>query len=147
VALGFMTDIICSGGLFFAKDTKRFLFLLRNQGRTAGTWGIVGGKKEPEDLTAYAALEREIKEEIGTLPKIKKVVPLELFTSEDQRFCFNTYMLIVDKEFIPVLNDEHVGYAWCALNQWPKPLHQGVKRSLSNKTNRTKIELLIDIIV
>jgi 8-oxo-dGTP pyrophosphatase MutT (NUDIX family) len=142
-----MTDIICSGGLFFAKDTKRFLFLLRNQGRTAGTWGIVGGKKEPEDLTAYAALEREIKEEIGTLPKIKKVVPLELFTSEDQRFCFNTYMLIVDKEFIPVLNDEHVGYAWCALNQWPKPLHQGVKRSLSNKTNRTKIELLIDIIV
>jgi 8-oxo-dGTP pyrophosphatase MutT (NUDIX family) len=142
-----MTDIICSGGLFFAKDTKRFLFLLRNQGRTAGTWGIVGGKKEPEDLTAYAALEREIKEEVGTLPKIKKVVPLELFTSEDQRFCFNTYMLIVDKEFIPVLNDEHVGYAWCALNQWPKPLHQGVKRSLSNKTNRTKIELLIDIIV
>lgn len=142
-----MTDIICSGGLFFAKDTKRFLFLLRNQGRTAGTWGIVGGKKEPEDLTAYAALEREIKEEIGTLPKIKKVVPLELFTSEDQKFYFNTYMLVVDKEFIPVLNDEHVGYAWCALNQWPKPLHQGVKRSLSNKTNRTKIELLIDIIV
>jgi 8-oxo-dGTP pyrophosphatase MutT (NUDIX family) len=142
-----MTDIICSGGLFFAKDTKRFLFLLRNQGRTAGTWGIVGGKKEPEDLTAYAALEREIKEEVGTPPKIKKVVPLELFTSEDQRFYFNTYMLVVDKEFIPVLNDEHVGYAWCALNQWPKPLHQGVKRSLSNKTNRTKIELLIDIIV
>jgi 8-oxo-dGTP pyrophosphatase MutT (NUDIX family) len=142
-----MTDIICSGGLFFAKDTKRFLFLLRNQGRTAGTWGIVGGKKEPEDLTAYAALEREIKEEIGTPPKIKKVVPLELFTSEDQRFYFNTYMLVIDKEFIPVLNDEHVGYAWCALNQWPKPLHQGVKRSLSNKTNRTKIELLIDIIV
>lgn len=142
-----MTDIVCSGGLFFAKDTKRFLFLLRNQGRTAGTWGIVGGKKEPEDLTAYAALEREIKEEVGTLPKIKKVVPLELFTSEDQQFYFNTYMLIVDKEFIPVLNDEHVGYAWCALNQWPKPLHQGVKRSLSNKTNRTKIELLVDIIV
>jgi len=142
-----MTDIICSGGLFFAKDTKRFLFLLRNQGRTAGTWGIVGGKKEPEDLTAYAALEREIKEEVGTVPKIKKVVPLELFTSEDQRFYFNTYMLVVDKEFIPVLNDEHVGYAWCALNQWPKPLHQGVNRSFSNMTNSTKIELLIDIIV
>ena len=139
-------DIICSGGLFFAKDTKRFLFLLRNQGRTAGTWGIVGGKKEPSDITAYAALEREIKEEIGASPKIKKTIPLELFTSEDQRFFFNTYVLIVDKEFIPVLNDEHVGYAWCALNQWPKPLHQGVKRSLSNKTNKTKIELLFDII-
>lgn len=140
-------NIVCSGGLFLSRDTKRFLFLLRNQGKTAGTWGIVGGKKEPEDSTAYAALEREIKEEIGIIPKIKKVIPLELFTSEDQHFHFNTYMLIVDKEFIPTLNDEHVGYAWCALNQWPKPLHQGVKRSLSNKTNRTKIELLLDVVL
>lgn len=141
-----MTEIICSGGLFFAKDTKRFLFLLRNQGKTAGTWGIVGGKKEPEDATAYDALKREIEEEVGKTPAIKKVIPLELFTSEDQHFQFNTYMLIVEKEFIPTLNDEHVGYSWCELNYWPKPLHQGVKRSLSNRTNKTKIELLLEIL-
>ena len=141
-----MTEIICSGGLFLAKDTKRFLFLLRNQGKTAGTWGLVGGKKEPDDATAYAALQRETQEEVGKTPAIKKIVPLELFTSEDQNFQFNTYLLIVEKEFIPTLNNEHVGYAWCALNNWPKPLHQGVKRSLSNKTNKTKIELLLDII-
>lgn len=141
-----MTEIICSGGLFLAKDTKRFLFLLRNQGKTAGTWGLVGGKKEPNDATAYAALQRETQEEVGKTPAIKKIVPLELFTSEDQNFQFNTYLLIVEKEFIPTLNNEHVGYAWCALNNWPKPLHQGVKRSLSNKTNKTKIELLLDII-
>ena len=141
-----MTEIICSGGLFLAKDTKRFLFLLRNQGKTAGTWGLVGGKKEPNDATAYAALQRETQEEVGKTPTIKKIVPLELFTSEDQNFQFNTYLLIVEKEFIPTLNNEHVGYAWCSLNNWPKPLHQGVKRSLSNKTNKTKIELLLDII-
>ena len=141
-----MTEIICSGGLFLAKDTKRFLFLLRNQGKTAGTWGLVGGKKEPNDATAYAALQRETQEEVGKTPTIKKIVPLELFTSEDQNFQFNTYLLIVEKEFIPTLNNEHVGYAWCALHNWPKPLHQGVKRSLSNKTNKTKIELLLDII-
>jgi hypothetical protein len=146
MAFSFMTEIICSGGLFLAKDTKRFLFLLRNQGKTAGTWGLVGGKKEPNDATAYAALQRETQEEVGKTPTIKKIVPLELFTSEDQNFQFNTYLLIVEKEFIPTLNNEHVGYAWCALNNWPKPLHQGVKRSLSNKTNKTKIELLLDII-
>jgi hypothetical protein len=146
MAFSFMTEIICSGGLFFAKDTKRFLFLLRNQGKTAGTWGIVGGKKEPEDATVYDGLKREISEEVGKTPVIKKVIPLELFTSEDQHFQFNTYILIVEKEFIPTLNDEHVGYAWCDLNYWPKPLHQGVKRSLSNKTNRTKIELLLEIL-
>ena len=141
-----MTDIIASGGLFLAKDTKRFLFLLRNQGKTAGTWGIVGGKKEQSDATPYAALEREISEEVGKTPAIKKTIPLELFSSEDQRFYYHTYILIIDKEFIPTLNEEHVGYAWCDLNQWPKPLHQGVKRSLTNRTNKTKIELLFDII-
>lgn len=141
-----MIEIECSGGFFLAKDTKRFLFLLRNQGKTAGTWGIVGGKKEPKDATAYQALEREIQEEIGKVEPIKKIIPLELFTSEDQKFVFNTYILIVDKEFIPTLNEEHVGYAWCDLNRWPKPLHQGVKRSLSNKINKAKIELLLEMI-
>ena len=42
-------NISCSGGLFLAKDTKRFLFLLRTKGKTAGTWGFIGGKKEDLD--------------------------------------------------------------------------------------------------
>ena len=139
-------QIECSGGLFLTKDTKRFLFLLRSQGKTAGTWGLVGGKKEPEDATLYDALKREISEEIGKTPAIKKIVPLELFTSNDQQFQYNTYILIVEKEFIPTLNNEHSGYAWCDFNAWPKPLHQGVKTSLSNRSIKTKIELLLDLI-
>ena len=139
-------QIECSGGLFLTKDTKRFLFLLRSQGKTAGTWGLVGGKKEPEDATLYDALKREISEEIGKTPAIKKIVPLELFTSNDQQFQYNTYVLIVEKEFIPTLNEEHSGYAWCDLNSWPKPLHQGVKTSLNSRSIRTKIELLLELI-
>ena len=107
-----MIEIVCSGGLFLAKDTKRFLFLLRTQGKTAGTWGLVGGKKEPTDRTAYDALKREISEEVGKTPVIKKIVPLELFTSNDQQFQYNTYVLVVEKEFIPTLNEEHSGYSW-----------------------------------
>jgi 8-oxo-dGTP pyrophosphatase MutT (NUDIX family) len=141
-----LNQIICSGGLFLAKDTKRLLLLLRSQGKTAGTWGLVGGKKEPADLTPYDALTREISEEVGTTPKIKKVVPLELFTSNDQNFHYNTYVLIVDKEFTPVLNEEHEGYAWVKYSSWPKPLHQGVKNSFINKTIKTKIEVLLDLI-
>lgn len=141
-----VNQIICSGGLFLARDTKRFLLLLRTQGKTAGTWGFVGGKKEPGDTTAYDVLTREISEEVGSTPKIKKVIPLELFTSNDQNFQYNTYVLIVDKEFCPQLNEEHAGYAWCEFEAWPKPLHQGVKSSLSNKTIKSKIELLLDLI-
>jgi 8-oxo-dGTP pyrophosphatase MutT (NUDIX family) len=139
-------QIICSGGLFLARDTRRFLFLLRTQGKTAGTWGLVGGRKEPSDATAFEALSREIQEEVGATPKIKKIIPLELFTSNDQNFQYNTYMLMIDREFIPVLNEEHSGYAWTGFDQWPKPLHQGVKNSFNNRAVRAKLELLLDLI-
>jgi 8-oxo-dGTP pyrophosphatase MutT (NUDIX family) len=141
-----LNQIICSGGLFLAEDTKRFLLLLRSQGKTAGTWGLVGGKKEPGDFTAVDALHREIHEEVGNTSSVKKIVPLELFTSNDQNFQYNTYVLIVKNEFIPTLNDEHSGYAWCSFDQWPKPLHQGVKNSFNNKVVRAKLELLLDLI-
>jgi hypothetical protein len=141
-----LNQIVCSGGLFLAKDTQRFLFLLRTQGKTANTWGLVGGKKEPTDATPYEALKREIEEEIGTVNGTQKIVPLELFTSNDQNFQYNTYVVIVDHEFIPTLNEEHSGYAWCGFDSWPKPLHQGVKNSFNNRAVRAKLELLIDLL-
>lgn len=138
-------QIIASGGLFLAKKTKRFLFLLRTQGRTAGTWGLVGGRKEPSDATPFEALRREIEEEIGKVTTLQKIVPLELFTSNDQNFQYNTYVCIVEEEFISILNEEHSGYAWCSFDNWPKPLHQGVKTSFGNKVIRAKLELLLDL--
>ena len=141
-----LTQVICSGGLFLARDTKRFLLLSRTQSKTAGTWGLVGGKKEPTDITPFDALTREIAEEVGKTPTIKKVIPLELFVSADQQFQYNTYVLMVDKEFIPNLNIEHDGYAWASYDQWPKPLHRGVKNSFSNKIIRAKLELLLELL-
>ena len=146
MATNSLNQVICSGGIFLAKDTRRFLFLLRTQGKTAGTWGLVGGKKEPTDNTAYDALTREIEEEVGKTPTIKKIIPLELFVSNDQHFQYNTYVLLVDREFTPVLNEEHSGYAWCDYENYPKPLHQGVKNSFTNKIIRAKLELLLDLI-
>ena len=146
MATGTINRIVCSGGLFLSKDTRRFLLLLRSSGKTAGTWGLVGGKKEPGDNTPLDILIRETQEEVGRTPTIRKIVPLELFTSNDQHFQYNTYVLLVDKEFIPTLNGEHEGYAWCNYNSWPKPLHQGVKNSFNNKTIRAKLEVLLDLI-
>ena len=141
-----MTDITCAGGIFLARKTQRFLFLLRSQGRTAGTWGLAGGKKEPEDTTAYDALQREIQEEIGFLPKISKIVPIEWYASKDELFYYNTYVLIVDEEFIPTLNEEHSGYCWVDINNWPKPLHSGLKTTLNSRTTKAKIQTIIDVI-
>ena len=141
-----MSKIICSGGLFLSRSTHRFLLVRRTQGRTAGTWGLVGGKKEPSDITPVDALHREISEEVGATPNIEKIIPLELFTSNDTNFQYNTYVLIIPDEFIPVLNNEHSAYAWCEFGAWPKPLHQGVKNSLQNTVIRDKLKILLELI-
>lgn len=140
-----LSKIICNGGLFLTKDTKRFLLLQRTQAKTIGSWGLVGGKKEPDDQTPLDSLTREIEEEVGPTPTIEKIIPLELFTSNDQNFQYNTYVLLIEKEFIPVLNQEHLGYAWCTYDYWPKPLHQALRHSFTNKIIRAKLELLIDL--
>lgn len=141
-----MNEIVCAGGLFLSKDTKRFLLLQRTKCNTENTWGLIGGKKEPQDQVPYNTLMREISEEVGKTPTIKKVIPLELFTSKDQLFQYNTYVLLIEKEFIPVLNSEHKGYAWVSFGSWPKPLHRGVRNSLTNKIIKTKLEILLELI-
>ena len=65
-------NIVCSGALFYARTTKRFLFLERTKTKTAGQWGLVGGMAEGNE-TPWTALEREISEEVGKTPTIKKM--------------------------------------------------------------------------
>jgi len=138
-------DIICSGALFYAKDTSRFLFLQRTKHKTAGQWGLVGGMSE-EGETPWKALEREILEEVGKTPKFEKIIPLELYTSKDEKFFFHTYIVVVEKEFIPTLNNEHSGYAWTYAKDYPKPLHVGLRNTLQSKVNQTKIETIVEVV-
>jgi len=140
-----MTEkIVCSGALLYALDTNRFLFLHRAHGKRSDVWGLVGGKNETAE-TPFKSLLREIKEEIGDL-EIKKTMPLETFVSTDSKFSFHTYLCIVPKEFIPILNDEHDGYAWVSFSKWPKPLHQGLRNTLQSKLNLTKLETVFKVI-
>ena len=139
-------NIVCSGALFYARNTKRFLFLERTKTKTAGQWGLVGGMAEGDE-TPWKALEREIGEEVGKTPPIKKVIPLEMFTSNDSKFFFHTYLAIIENEFIPTLNDEHSGYAWTNVNCWPKPLHVGLRNTLQNKAIKEKLQTVLDLLV
>ena len=77
---------------------------------------------------------------------IKKTLPLETFVSNDAQFEFHTYIVVVQSEFIPVLNSEHNGYAWCSFGKWPKPLHLGLRNTLQNKVNLLKLETVFKTI-
>lgn len=141
-----MSKVVCAGGLFIARNTGRFLFLCRTHEKTFGHWGLVGGKSEPTDTSTLDTLIREIYEEVGATPSIEKVIPLELYISEDSLFHYNTYAFIVNNEFIPTLNSEHSGYAWCSNNAWPRPLHTGVRSTLQSNIVCSKLEVVLAMI-
>ncbi len=132
------------GALIYSKSTKRYLFLLRNQKRHAGSWGLVGGGVEINETPAEA-LQREIVEEIGVI-NFEKIIPLEKFTSENKNFEYHTYLVTVDNEFVPKLNDEHRGYAWTSVDDHPKPLHPGVWRTFNFKSVIEKIRTVETVI-
>ena len=138
-------NIICSGALFYSTSTKRFMFLQRTSEKTKGAWGLVGGMTKYNE-SAFDGLKREVEEEVGKTPSFKKVIPLEMFTSNDQKFYFHTYLIAIDNEFIPKLNEEHSGYCWCAFECWPKNLHLGLKNTLNNKGIKGKLQTILDLI-
>lgn len=133
------------GALLIANDTKRCLFLLRDNDTHSNTWGLVGGKVEFNE-TVMQALRREITEEIGYVLTINKTIPLELFRSDDNKFEYHTFVCVIDKEFIPLLSDEHKGYCWCDVSSFPKPLHPGLWSSLSNTEIQQKLNTVKNIL-
>ena len=133
------------GALLLANDTKRVLFLLRDDDTYSNTWGLVGGKVENEE-TVMEALRREIFEEVGHDVDIIKTIPLELFRSDDQKFEYHTFICMIDNEFLPKLSDEHSGYAWTLVDNFPKPLHPGLWSSLNNYDIQQKLMTMKDVL-
>lgn len=129
------------GALVYSRSTKRYLFLLRNNTKYAGSWGLVGGKVE-EGERIIEGLYREGTEEIGIDLSPYKTIPLETFTSENSQFVYHTFVISVDEEFVPLLNDEHRGYCWVNLTDHPRPLHPGVWRTFNFAVILDKIKTL-----
>lgn len=126
------------GVWFYSVATQRYLYLLRNDPKHPGSWGLPGGKIESGE-TLLDAMHRECQEELGAMPNYLRLMPLEKFTSADQGFVYHTFFCSVDAEFIPILNDEHIGWSWIASGSWPRPMHPGLWSTVNFETVREKI--------
>lgn len=136
--------IQASGCLFLAIDTGRVMLQQRSaKSSHPRSWGFWGGKSEKGERPIDTLL-RELDEEVGILPDVEKVYPLNKFTSPDKKFIYNTFVVAVYQEFLPVLNNESDGYCWVKLGNWPRPLHPGVKAQLYNKELIKKIKTIHD---
>lgn len=133
-----------AGILFIAGETA--LFLRRGNGSdTPNTWGIPGGKVEDGETLEEAAI-RETQEEAGVTVKPDMLKPWTRAISaggslgepavEGQlpapgyEVDFSTYVVRLQEQFTPVLNDEHDGYCWAPLTSPPLPIHPGVQIAL-----------------
>lgn len=135
-----------TGALIYCTATKRYLFLLRNGAGYSNTWALPGGKINQGE-TVLQGLMREIKEELGGVIHGAKLYPIEKFTSDNQKFTYHTFLIPIEAEFIPILNNEHKGYAWCGVEDYPKPLHPGVWRTINfnEVVNKLKtVQQLVD---
>lgn len=126
------------GILFYSLETQRYLYLLRNDPRHPGSWGLPGGKMDVDE-TLIQTINRECQEEMGSMPEYVRLAPLEKFTSADGKFVYHTFFCSVVKEFIPALNDEHVGWAWIQSGHWPKPMHPGLWSTVNFEAVKDKV--------
>lgn len=130
-----------AGVFFYATSTKRFLFLLRTDAKAPINWGIPGGKIE-RDETLLEGIARECSEELDYFPANAKLVPIQKFTNHT--FVYHTFFCAIENEFIPILNNEHCGYCWVAVDHYPKPLHPGLFNTINFDMVQSKLKKLIN---
>jgi hypothetical protein len=117
-----------AGILFISKKSSRIFLILDDS-----KWTV------PSFVKLENVFE-DSKELITSLSgSLNKLIPIELYISQDSGFEFNTYVCLVDCEFIP---DDTNTFAWCNIDQLPKNIHTGLKSSLSNKLTRSKLETI-----
>lgn len=140
------TSIVTAVGVwFYSVATQRYLYLMRNDPKHPNTWGLPGGKIESGE-TLINCIHRECLEELGLMPDYLKLVPLEKFTTADSGFEYNTFFCSIATEFIPKLNNEHLGWAWLDSGVWPKPMHPGLWSTVNFDAVQNKIQTMEQLV-
>ncbi|RYY05086.1 MAG: NUDIX hydrolase, partial [Alphaproteobacteria bacterium] len=119
-----------AGCIVLAHDTGRVLLAHRSADvLEPGTWGNWGGAVD-EGVSPKSHALKELYEETGYQGPVESTRPLLVF--EKGAFRYSNYLVVVPTEFEPELNWEADGYRWCEINEWPQPLHYGLKALFSD---------------
>jgi hypothetical protein len=118
-----------AGLLFLAKPTGRILLILEDSKWTVPTF------------SRKSTLLSDAEELLKNYSK-GRIVPIELYLSEDRGFEYGTYVCLVDQEFLTTAKET---IAWSDLEYLPKQLHNGLKVTLNNALIKTKIQTVLEL--
>ena len=118
-----------AGLLFLAKTTGRILLILED-----AKWTVPTFVRQGPLLDDAASLLSQYCQ--------GRILPIELYLSEDRGFEYGTYVCLVDQEF---LTQTTATLCWSNLEYLPKQLHNGLKATLNNSLIRTKIETILEL--
>jgi hypothetical protein len=118
-----------AGLLFLASSTGRILLILQDEKWTVPTFPRTSVLMEDAQplLNQYCQ---------------GRILPIELYLSEDRGFEYGTYVCLVDQEF---LTTKAASIAWCGLKDLPKNLHNGLKATLNNSIIQSKISTILEL--
>ena len=118
-----------AGLLFLSKTTGRILLILEDQKWTVPTFARNSTLLQDAEklLSDYA---------------VGRILPIELYLSEDRGFEYGTYVCLTDTEFLTSASQT---ICWASFDCLPKNLHAGLKTTLNNQLIRTKIDTILEL--
>lgn len=125
-----------AGVLPMARSTGRFLLALRSSlVLEPGTWGTIGGKVEPWEAPADAAV-REFREETRSRARVG-LLPLFVYRDKAAGFEYHNHLGVIPREFKPRTNWETARWAWLTLDELHvlKPKHFGLIALLADEAS------------
>lgn len=116
-----------AGLLFLSKKTNRIFLILREE-----RWTVPTFERKSTVL--------DDSQELLLIYSKGRIIPIELYLSEDRGFEYSTYICLVEHEFFGQ-NAETI--CWANIDDLPKNLHAGLKTTLNNSLIRAKIETIM----
>jgi 8-oxo-dGTP pyrophosphatase MutT (NUDIX family) len=129
-----------AGVLAVAEDTGRFLVALRGKDtREPGTWGTIGGRRDPGDKTLKDTALREFREETGYEGDIDLVPVLDF--EDPGRFKYRNFVGVLPQEPEDLEgNDENEVLLWATYEELMAldPKHPGLAVLLDSAADALK---------
>jgi 8-oxo-dGTP pyrophosphatase MutT (NUDIX family) len=110
-----MKEMVYEGAGFIYLTLNNKVLLLQ---KPNGKWTFPGGHAELYEEPKETAM-RESMEELGQIPKGKIIEYFEYIKPDTNGKCFS-FLMQIQKEFIPKLSSEHTCYKWVRLARLKK---------------------------